>query len=92
VSARVEAAKARRNLQFLEECTAMCDRLEEAKEAVRAARAAGDAKAMAKARKALRPIATEVHEFRAAMVTLAGAPEAGPGDAVVRPKTVRRKG
>jgi hypothetical protein len=84
-SARVAAAQARRELAFLEVCEQYQLRLEEAKDALRAAKESGSQDAVTAARGEQRTIAREVHEFRAWARTTGRPREGVPGrDATIR--------
>lgn len=84
-SARLAAIQARRSAEFLDVCAEYQDRLAAAKRKVAEARESGDQASVDRAKAELRPIADEMHEFRAWART-SGSPPAGvPGrDAVIQ--------
>lgn len=84
-SARVAAAQARRELEFLEVCEGYQDRLEAAKDAARQAMDGGDEAAVGEALAGLKIASREMYEFRGWARTLGRPKEGVPGrDAVIR--------
>lgn len=83
MSARVAAAQARRELEFLEVCEQYSDRLEAAKDVVREAEEQGEVPAEATAD--LKAAAREMHEFRKWARSVGRPREGVPGrDAVIQ--------
>lgn len=84
-SAKLAAIQARRAADFLDVCAEYEERLEDAKQQVHEARKSGDAAVVKVAKAELRPIAEEVHAFRAWARAMGSPPEGRPGrDAVIR--------
>ncbi|MEV4246956.1 hypothetical protein AB0J63_26530 [Streptosporangium canum] len=85
MNARIAAAQARRELAFLEVCEGYQDRLEAAKDAVRAAQEGGDEQALAEANAQLKVAAGEMHGFRSWARSVGKPREGVPGrDAVIQ--------
>ena len=81
MNARIAAARARRELEFLEVCEGYQDRLEAAKERVQQAAEQGDVPAELLGE--LKNVSREMYEFRAWARATGKPREGGPGDAVI---------